>query len=278
MVRLVDVPIDNGDPNRAITDLNEGITQSRETPAPEVRANPEPDLDPRFAGKSTKELAEMYKHLESHSGRLANTIGQYKSQLEQLTHSKRENDLRQNGGDIPRAEIKPTDLLTNPTEALDRYHDSRIKQENDELRQRLAQVESSLNRTLFTVNHKDADSVTADPAFQRWVQQTPLRMQLAQNAANNDWSAADLLMREYLVSKGAGTEPITTAQDRAQELAKKVSLEGGSSGTEGASSRRTGKIYRSADLQALRAFNPDKYEDPAFQNEILRAYAEGRVK
>src|SRR5271165_2299726 len=92
MVRLVDVPLDAGDPNRAITDINEAITESRSQPrTQETRqtqtssSTPTNDVnDPRFAGKSAAEIVEMYRNLESHSGRLANQLGEARNSVNAL--------------------------------------------------------------------------------------------------------------------------------------------------------------------------------------------------
>lgn len=184
MVRLVDVPLDAGNASRAVTDIEEAITQSRNEPTSQTTTTTkQPTDDPRFAGKSTAEIVEMYRNLESHSGRLANRLGQVENnysnvqqQINQLILGKRENDLRQNGG---KAEIQPADLMVNPTEAIDRYLSSRSNPEVSALQQRLQQLEQQLTQTTFTMNHPKAEDVTQNPEFAAWVRETPLRMRLA---------------------------------------------------------------------------------------------------
>jgi hypothetical protein len=220
----------------------------------------------------------MYKNLESHSGRLASQLGENKAMLNQLILGKRTDDLRQNGGNTTPVEIKPTDLLANPTEAIDRYLRAREEPMVSQLQQRLNQLEAQLGQTTFVSKHKDADAVTADPAFAAWVQQTPLRMRLAAEAAQNNYYSADLLLTEWNSSQSAGNNTVSNAQARAQELAKGIRLEGSNTGTESGVGRNSStRNFKRADLIALRQSDPDKYESPAFQREIVRAYQEGRV-
>ena len=280
MVRLVDVPLEDGDPNRAVTDIRSAITESGDRTeqtqqtrqAQRIEATVD---DPRFAGKSTADIVNMYKNLESHSGRLASQLGEARQAMQQAILVKRDNDLRQGGGREP-IKIQPADLMVNPTEVLDRYYESRQNPEVSALKDRLAQLEQQLNNNVFQLKHPRADDVTADPAFSAWVRQTPLRMQLAQASANGHTPSADLLLTEWQQAQADNTNPIVNERNRAQTLAKSVQLEGSGTASESAG-RKPGKTFRRKDLISLRQSSPDKYEDPVLQNEIVRAYVEGRV-
>jgi hypothetical protein len=282
MVRLVDIPLDAGDPGRAVADINEAITESRNAPTKQETSTKRESLDdPRFVGKSTAEIVEMYKNLESHSGRLANRLGQVEnnysnvqSQINQLILGKRENDLHAGSGEP--VKIQPADLMVNPTDALDRYFESRRNPEVTTLKERLAQLEAQLHSSTFTMKHPNAEEITQDPAFAEWVRQTPLRQRLAQSAAQNHMGDADLLLQEWENAQKAGTNTVTQTGEKAKALARSVSLESGGTGTE-SGSRKTGKVFRRSDLIALRQADPDKYESQALQNEIVKAYLEGRV-
>jgi hypothetical protein len=279
MVRLVDVPLDNGSAKSAIEQLTEAVKESSQN-APPTRQTQTPtqiqDVDPRFAGKSTEEIVTMYRNLESHSGRLASQLGEARTNLHTIITGKRENDLRQNGGQVEtQVKIQPADILSNPTEAIDRYLTSRQSPEVSALQQRLAQLENQLANTTLRFNHPKAEEETADPAFAAWVRQTPLRQQLAQRAANGDPSSADMLLTEWQTAKASGKDAVQNASDRARDLASRTTLEGKSSGSEGTG--KTKRTYKSSDLIALRMNDPDKYENPAFQREITQAYIEKRV-
>ena len=284
MVRLVDVPLDAGDPNRAISDINEAITESRsqpsntrETTASRLAQSNNTD-DPRFAGKSAAEIVDMYRNLESHSGRLASQLGEARNSVNALILGKRENDLRAGSGREP-VKVNPADFLVNPTEALDRYYANRDNPEVSALKERLGQLEQQLTQTVFTVNHPKAQDVTQDPAFAAWVRQTPLRGMLAEAAAKGDLRQADLLLKEWQHTQEQEKSSPTNTNNRAQDLARSVTLESSNTASEGANgaSTRGAKKFRRSDLIALRQRDPDRYESPELQNEIVKAYLEGRV-
>jgi len=278
MVRFVDVPLDSGDANKAVADINEAIKESAREPTATTqmpKAEARPVDDPRFAGKSAAEIVEMYRNLESHSGRLASQLGESRQALAQTILRKTENDLRQGSGREP-VKIQPADLMVDPTTALDRYLEARNNPQVSALQERLNQLEAQLSQTQFSTRHPKADEVTADPAFAAWVRQTPLRMRLAQSAANGGTADADLLLTEWQVANSQGTNTVATSTNRAQELAKSVTLESSASGSEG-TGRSTTRTFSRRDLIKLRQENPDKYESPALQAEIMKAYRENRV-
>lgn len=284
MVKFVDVPLDNGDPNRAVSALNEAIVESNNSPREQqqtqdtstvTRTN---DVDPRFAGKSTSDIVNMYRNLESHSGRLASQLGETKQALNQIILEKRGNDIRQNS---PRAEpvkVQPTDMMTNPTEAINRLLDDRLSNQPElsAVKQRIAELEAQLGHTTFVSKHPDAQDVTLDPNFQAWVAKTPLRQKLNADAAAGNMYAADHLLTEWEAAKP--TASTTTATTRAQEAARRVGLESSTTGSEsGNGPNRSAKTFKRQDLIRLRQTNPDLYESDAYQKQIVRAYQEGRV-
>jgi hypothetical protein len=284
MVKFVDVPLDIGDSNRAVTELNAAIAESnsnrrQETPVQDTRSvTRNEDVDPRFAGKSTSDIVNMYRNLESHSGRLASQLGETKQALNQIILEKRGNDIRQNGGNVQEVKIQPTDLMVNPTEAIDRLLENRLAQrpELSALQQRLNQLEAQLGQTQLMSRHPNAQQESVDPAFQAWAAQTPLRQKLLADAVNNPY-AAEALLTEWEAAKPQSA--VTQSANRAQELARKVSLESSNTGSESGNSPSTkgGRLLQRKDIIRLRQTNPDLYESEAYQKEIMKAYAEGRV-
>lgn len=281
MVKFVDVPLDIGDPNRAVEELKAAVTESGQsrqttrTPTQDTRSLQQPNIDPRFTGKSIEEVVASYKNLESHSGRLANQLGETKQALNQIILEKRGNDIRQNGGTVESVKIQPTDLMVNPTEAIDRLLESRLSTRETSLQKRLNELEAKLSQTNFVTRHTNAQEETLDPAFQAWAQQTPLRQNLLAQAAGNNFDAADALLTEWKMSKP--NAQVTQADNRAQDLARRVSLESSNAGSESGNGRKTGRTFKRNDLIALRQRNPDLYESEAYQKEIVAAYRDGRV-
>lgn len=283
MVKFADVPLDAGNAARVADELNAAIAESGKTrqgvvdpittQAPKQLERAE-DVDPRFSGKSTSDIVNMYKNLESHSGRLANQLGETKQALNQLILTKRDSDIRQQG--VEPVKINPTDLMVNPTEAIDRLLAGRESPQISALQKRLNELEAQLGQTTFVTRHPNAQDDTVDPAFQAWVQQTPLRQKLNADAAAGNFYAADALLTEWTQSKPKST--VTSAVSRAQELANRTSLESNNAGGDaGDGTRKSGRTFKRADLIALRQTNPELYESDSYQKEIVKAYREGRV-
>lgn len=232
----------------------------------------------RFKGKSTEEVYQAYANLERHAGKLANDLGQSNHRVDQLLSMKRENDLRANGAtQVTRQAPSPvtaSDLLENPTQALDRYFETKESAVVQGLQARLAQQESLMAQNSFVSRHPDWQEHTNDPAFVEWARQTPWRANLAASAAKNDLQAADALLTEYKQYKPLLTQ---TAQSTNLEAARRVGFERTASSGD-ATSSSAGPIIRRRDNMALRISDPDKYESPAYQNALLAAIRDGRYK
>jgi hypothetical protein len=280
-----------GNTDQLVKDLNEAVT-ARSAPASDKPADtPAPDTVPATAavpdklkGKSATELAAMYQNLESVYGRMANDLGQQRKLTDRLLDLKRSDDLTANGGKKPEAPVVDRSrLLEDPTAELTRFVDARDSARESESTARLANLEAQLAQKTFVDKHSDYADVANDPAFIAWVQASPLRTRLAGLAYNGSWDVADELLTEFKArtpaTATATAEVVDTKQQAADAgvaAARRAGLESGASG--GESTARSGKTYRRTDLLALRNRDPDAYYDEGFQTEILRAYAEGRVK
>lgn len=236
-------------------------------------------LPPKLRGKSVQEIAEMYANLESSYGRMANDLGTQRKLTDRLLDLKREEDLSRNTPPS-RVEIKSQDLLENPTEVIDRAVQARVKALETESAQRLAQIEGQLAREKFVSKHADYNEIANDPQFVAWLQKSQYRLRAANAAYNGDWAAADELLTDYKEIKKTTSKPRqeeeVIREDDNVAAARQAALESGSSPE--AASAKAGKTYRRVDLMKLRTDNPDLYYDEDFQKEIIRAYAEKRVK
>lgn len=268
-----------GNPNRALETAAELITAGKTTATTETpKGESTFQIPAKFAGKSQEDIIKAYMNLEAHTGRLANDLGQTRQSVDQLLQQKRENDLRANGAATATREApKPmtaADLLENPTEALDSYLQNRESATNKDLRDRLARQEAQLLQQQFVGRHPDWQTETNDPDFVNWARQTPYRQGLAARAAQEDLVAADALLSEYKAYKPLLNK--ATSQRTNLEAARQVGLE--RSASSGDETKPAGKIIYRKDAQALRISDPDKYDSPAFQNELLRAIADDRYK
>lgn len=275
MTSLIDTPTDVGNPDRVVQELLEAGKhgQPNNSARTDSRQPTKDDGDPRFRGKSQDQIIDMYHNLERHTGSLANEVGQLRRTTDAILLSKREDDLRRNGGNADPVTIKPSELLENPTEALDGFVSSRMTTAMQPLRDRIQGLEAELASTRLAGTHQDAEQIANSEAFQSWLKETPMRRQVAAMAANGNARATSDLITEFKETAGKGT---SRTRQEALDAAEKVTLERSQSGGEG-NTGGSKKTYRRSDLIALRQSNPDKYEDPTLQREIIAAYREGRV-
>ncbi len=255
--------------------------QQQQSRTPEQRADAiedGEDVPAKLRGKSRAEIIEYYRNLESAYGRQANDLGTQRALTDRILNLKRESDLSSNTPREQRVEIKTQDLLDNPTEAIERAVSARLKAKEDEDRQRMAEHEAAIARDRFLSKHSDYENVANDPEFVQWLQKSPYRVRTAQQARNGDWAAADDLLSEFKERKQTSVTPKNedNTVDKNVEAARNASLESGTASE--SASKKGGKIYRRVDLMRLRTEKPDVYYDDAFQAEILKAYAEKRVR
>lgn len=232
-------------------------------------------LPPKLQGKTAEEIAEMYQNLESQYGRMANDLGVQRKMTDKLLDLKRADDLAANQPK-QRAEIKTDDLLNNPTEVIDRAVEERVKAVTEAAEQRMRALELTTAHERFVSKHSDYEQVAADPTFQAWLRASPYRQRAAAAAFNGDYQAADELLTDFKERKKGPEVKTPVSTDSNVQAARAAALESGTSSDN--ASKKGGKIYFRRDLMALRVNNPDKYYDDDYQAEIVRAYAEGRVK
>lgn len=278
MTSIIDpTPEQAGNPQDALKAASEAANERASTTTTTDTTTTKVTIPEKFKGKSLEDIVAAYQNLESQYGRLTSEVGQTRQTVDLLLQQKRENDLRGNGGRVVQEpkepELTAADLLENPKQALNSYLEHRESATTKELRQRLAQQEAQLQHQSFIGRHPDWQQHTNDPAFIEWAKQTPYRTNLATQAAQNNLAAADALLSEYKAYKPLLSQ--STSQSTNLEAARKVGLERTTTSGD-TESKPKGKIIYRRDAQALRISDPDKYESPAFQNELLRAISEDR--
>lgn len=278
MTSLADViipPEDDSSANKTveISDGTAGGKDQSQTTAPDW-VPPE-----KFKGKTLRDVVEAYQNLESQAGRMASDLGEQRKLTDRILDldRKRSDDLRKNGA----ASLPPLttdELLTKPQESLERVVDARASHALDPINQRIAALEAALTEATFRNRHADADSIVNTPEFLEWVKVSPLRLRAAQAANAGNWTAANELLAEYKAQHGSTRSTHEATDDLAS--AKRVALEtsGNVGGRNGDDGKPKGKLYSRAALMRLRVQDPDAYYDEAFQAEVLKAHAEGRVR
>jgi len=252
-------------------ELEEEVVEEQQEPEVE-EATPEPEIPEKYRGKSLADIVKMHQESEKLIGRQAQEVGEVRKLADELL--KRE--LSQKKSIEPQEEETDDSLnyFEDPAGAVNKAVENhpaiqQAKQQAFEYKQQ--QVSQKL-RSEFP----NFDEVIQDQRFFNWINASPVRTRLFTEAHSQyDYeSAAELLSTWNAmnpVKESAQDDQIVT--ESRKETTKNLKTAAVDTGSPAPSSR---KIYRRSDLINLRLRDPARYE--AMQDEIMAAYAEGRVK
>lgn len=266
-----DVEISNID-DSTITDTTAEEVMDQVAEAVDAsKATESSEIPSKFAGKSTEEIIDSYTNLEKELGRKAQEVGELRKLSDSFLQA--EVSRQQNPQDNTPLETKDNDVdfFDDPNKAVNDMIENHPKfQEFQQFQAQQAQAgaEARLKQT-----HPDFTEVVQDKAFQEWVQDSPIRMQMFQAADAYNFDAANELLTNWkdrsMISK-------TQEVKEKAEVERKEALKAGTAESRTSSgSGKGGKTFRRADLIRLKMENPNRYE--SLQDEIYAAYAEGRV-
>jgi len=245
----------------------------------------EGDLD-----ASISKMGAGYQNLESAYGRMANDLGTQRQITDKvLAMDKRTRDLGDEPGKPQPPTVDAAALVDDPTKTLDIYWQQREKQLRQEMAQEAQATARAAEEVSFLNKHPDYVVTAQSSDFSSWVSSSPLRLRAAQMARDGDYSVADELLTEYTALQGTGPalvlrddkgNAVASTGDPDLDAARAASTESAAqaSGSGSGAAKSEGKIYRRSELIRLKVEKPELYADPGFQAEILRAYAEHRVR
>lgn len=229
---------------------------------PEEPSEPAKVIPDKFKDKSLEDVVNAYQNLEKEYGRRNSEVGELRKltdQMLQLENQKREEAPAYKGIDVD-------SLLDDPNMAINSAIDSnpRLKA----LEEKLVGAERATGKKQFEAKHDDWQDIVNNPEFQGWIQGSKIRTEMFQRAHSNyEFDVADELFTMYKEASGI------KRQESAKTTSKKLKQASVETGSTNAVKR---KVYRRADLINLRMTDPAKYE--AMEDDIMRAYSEGRVK
>jgi hypothetical protein len=276
MARLVDLP---NDTDEEITDINsvEEVNNDNEEAvdiqAAESRETEEPsednDLPEKYRGKSATEIAQMHRELESRLGQQSQEVGELRKAFDDMVKT---SIATQQQPSAPEPEEDDTDFFTNPKAAMQRQIDN-----HPALRQAqavAAEMAKSQSLAALQSAHPDMKEVVTDQGFKDWVAKSKIRQELYAKADQNyDFDSANELITLYKERQGIVKQTAVIEKAAQKNEVKKASTGSARSNPEGTKARKT---YRRRDIIELMNRDPKRYE--ALQPEIMKAYAEGRVK
>jgi len=267
-----DITLGEGEEFGNLDELGAVVPEEPQEPVEEpIEPVEEPDLDipEKFRGKGLKDIIKSYTSLEQEFGRKSNEVGELRRLADEIIKQ----NLELNTGGIPaKKKLEVDDLLEDPEKAISSAveNNPRLKQ----LEERLINEERAKAKQAFENKHPDWMDVVNNPQFQSWVTSSPMRTKIFQEAnASYDYQAGAELLDLYKEIYSTKIAEAKGEQKAAREKAlKAATVEKGSTG------QSSKKIFKRDELMNMIKYNREKYNDPAFQAELVKAYAEGRVR
>jgi hypothetical protein len=235
--------------------------KQQETIAEEPKSE-EPEVPEKYRGKSVADIVKMHQEAEKVISRQGLEVGEVRKLADELLRSQLQ----------PKKEVeqpKEVDFFENPQEAI-----RRAVETNPEVmaaKQYAVQARQEQARQALAAKHPDFGQLLQDSEFAQWVQASKVRTALLKQADAYDVDAADELFSTFKqlrqVKQNQVQQVEKTERNKAMQAA---AVDTGGSGESGR------KVYRRADLIRLKMTDPARYD--SMNDEILAAYAEGRVK
>lgn len=242
---------------------------TEDKPEPEAEAPAEPEalaLPDKYVGKTAAELIAMHQEAERFNGKQSGEVGELRRSVDQLIQAQ----LASAATPAAAVEEEDVDFFEDPQAAIDK----RIQNHPDVVaaRTEAANLKRQTATQALAVKHPDMANLLADDAFLKWVGDSNVRRRLFQSAHTQyDTDAADELFSNWKERQGIKAQ--TLAVEKKERKQQVASADTGNSPTSTAGSPR--KMYRRADVIRLMNTDPDRYLSLA--DEIMQAYAEGRV-
>jgi hypothetical protein len=227
----------------------------------------ESSLPEKYQGKSLEDVVQMHQEAEKLLGRQSSEVGELRKVVDDYISQSITTTA-------PQQYVEPEDdidYFTDPQAAVNRAIENHPKIREAE--QYTAEYKKQSSLAALQSRHPDMQDILSDNSFAEWIKASKIRTQLFVQADQQyDADAADELFTLWKDRK-------TVAQQTAnvEKQARKQSLKAANTGNaRGSAEGSRKKVYRRADIIKLMRTDPDRYQ--ALSDEIMAAYAEGRVK
>ena len=248
-------------------DINEEANETQYVDEQTEQPQEQSTVPEKYQGKSLEEVVQMHQEAEKLLGRQSGEVGELRKVVDDYISS-------QTPTQAPQQTVEPEDdidYFTDPQGAVNRAIENHPKIREAE--QYTVQYKKQSSLATLQAKHPDMQNILSDPKFAEWIKASKIRTQLFVAADQQyDADSADELFTLWKERK-------VVAQQTAdvEKQARKQTLKAASTGNARGSSQGTRKkVYRRADIIKLMRTDPDRYT--ALADEIMAAYAEGRVK
>jgi len=257
---MIDVPPEEDNTDTIENEVDE-IQQEAEQP------QEQPTIPDKYQGKSLEQVVQMHQEAEKLLGRQSSEVGELRKVVDDFITSQAQQKA-------PQQYVEPEDdidYFTDPQAAVNRAIENHPKIR--EAQEYSAHYKKQTSLAMLNSKHPDMQEILQDPKFAEWIKASQIRTQLFV-AADQQYNAeaADELFTLWKERKNIAQQTAAVEkQSRKQQL--KAANTGSAQGSAEGSRR---KVYRRADIIKLMKTDPERYQ--ALSDEILKAYAEGRVK
>lgn len=227
------------------------------------------DIPEKYRGKSAKEIARMHQEAEKALGRQGSEVGELRRLVDDFIKAQTVAKTQQQAPEND--DVDDVDFFADPKTAISKAIEKHPKIKAAEELILSSKKAEALN-TLKT-QHPDFQEIVQSPDFAEWVGKSKVRQELFLRADQAyDFDAANELLTTFKERKAVVEKTKAIEQVERKQAVKAASMGSG----KGSSESIGKKTYRRADIIDLMMRNPDRYA--ALSDEIMTAYAEGRVK
>ena len=238
---------------------------------PQEEQPQEPEIPEKYRGKSVEDLVQMHQELEKFSGKQSTEVGELRKVVDDYIQTQlsvqQAPQQQQHNGD----EDDDVDFFVDPKTAVSRAIDNHPKIR--EAQAYTQQYKQQATLAQLKSSHPEMEQILQDPKFAEWIKGSKVRTQLFVQADQAyDYDAAHELFSLWK-ERNQVVQQTAQAEREARKSAVKSANTGNARGTSEGSRK---KVYRRADIIKLMRTDPERYQ--SLSDELLKAYAEGRVR
>lgn len=257
------------DDNEEYATLEQDTEVQEEPEQPEEVTEQGDEIPDKYKNKSIKEIVQMHQEAEKLVGRQSSEVGELRKIVDDFVKTQLETQKQSPQAQV--TEEDDIDFFYDPEQAVRKVIDSHPKIKEAEEYTRQAKQATIIGK--IEQKHPDFKEIVNDEAFAEWVKASKVRTELYIRADQQfDFDSADELLSLWKERRQAVSTTADLNKADRQRQARAAST-GTAKGSGEAPSR---KIYRRADIIELMQKDPKRYN--AMSDEIMAAYAEGRVK
>jgi hypothetical protein len=277
MANFLDEDIDNNQDTSDVNDIDQqegseelqGNFEETQSQGEEQQDTTEDDIPDKYRGKSAKDIARMHMEAEKALGRQGSEVGELRRLVDDFIKAQTVTKTQQQAP--AEDDVDDVDFFADPKAAISRAIEKHPKvKAAEELTLNMKKAEALAT---LKSNHPDFQDIVQSSGFAEWVGKSKVRQELFLRADQAyDFEAANELLSTYK-ERQAVVEKTKAVEQVERKQAVKAASMGSAKGSGESASRKT---YRRADIIDLMVRNPDRYAQ--LSDEIMQAYAEGRVK